>query len=79
MRVKCFVLSLMDPGKQHAAYDRWRLGKSSLAEMFGVVDNYCAKVLRATHCALVKLDSNYAKPAPVGSHSTPGNSGAAAR
>ena len=48
------------------AYDRWRPGKSSLEEMFGVVDDYCAKALRATHPAPVKavqlleeLDSDY--------------------
>ena len=47
--VERFVLSLRDPGEQWAAYDRWRPRKSSLEEMFGVVDDYCTKVLHATH------------------------------
>ena len=52
--VERFVLSLRDLGEQQAAYDRWRTGKSSLEEMLGVVDNYCAKALRMTHPAPVE-------------------------
>ena len=52
--VERFVLSLRDPGEQRAAYDRWRPGKSSLEEMVGVVDDYCAKALRVTHPASVE-------------------------
>ena len=52
--VKCFILSLRDPGERRAAYERWRPGKSSLEEMFRVVDDYCAKAIRTTHPAPVE-------------------------
>ena len=45
--VECFVLSPMDPRAQHAMYDRWYAAKSSLEQIFGVMDNYCTKGLRA--------------------------------
>ena len=51
--VEHFVLSLRDPGEQRAAYDRWCPGKSSL-EMFGVVNDYCAMAMHATHPAPVE-------------------------
>ena len=53
--VKRLVLSLRNPGEQRAAYDRWRPGKSSLEEMFGVVDDYCEKALQAAHPAPVEV------------------------
>ena len=49
----------MDPGEQLAAYDWWHPGKSSLEEMFGLVDNYFAPAPMETVQLLDELHSEY--------------------